>query len=168
MQINWIVVASCALIPLIVGFIWYSKALFGHAWMSASGMTVDKAKTANMPKMLGFTFVMGLIIASAMLHIVIHQMGVYSVFGGVGNAELSDPSSATSIFLHDFMSKYGQNFRTFKHGALHGAMAGLFIAMPAIAIPALFEMKSFKYVAINAGYWVVTLALIGGVICQWA
>jgi hypothetical protein len=31
----------------------------------------------------------------------------------------------------------------------------------------MFEKKSVKYVAINAGYWIVTLAIMGGIICQW-
>jgi Protein of unknown function (DUF1761) len=167
MHVNWIVVALCSFIPLVVGFLWYSKMLFGQAWMDASGMTMEKAKSANMPKMLGITFVLGLIISSAMAPIVIHQMGVYSVFGG-GMGELANPSSAASLYFNDFMSKYGTNFRTFKHGALHGALTGLFIALPVIATMALYEMKSFKYIAINTGYWIVSLALIGGVICQWA
>jgi hypothetical protein len=167
MKINWFIVALCSFIPLLVGFLWFSKLLFGQAWMDASGMTMEKAKSANMPKMLGFTFILGLIISSAMAPIVIHQMGIYSVLGG-GLGDLSDPTSSASIYLSDFMSKYGTNFRTFKHGALHGGITGIFIGLPMISIMALYEMKSFKYIAINAGYWIVSLALIGGVICQWA
>ena len=39
--------------------------------------------------------------------------------------------------------------------------------MPILGIQAMFEKKSFKYVAINAGYWIVTLAIMGGIICEW-
>ena len=68
---------------------------------------------------------------------------------------------------NDFMAKYGSNYRTFKHGALHGTMAGLFLILPVLATQAMFERKTVKYVLINTGYWVVTFALMGGVICQW-
>ena len=46
-------------------------------------------------------------------------------------------------------------------------LSGSFLAMPVIAIIAMFERKSVKYVAINAGYWIVTLAIMGGLICQF-
>ncbi|WP_308224826.1 DUF1761 domain-containing protein [Flavobacterium sp. J372] len=36
-----------------------------------------------------------------------------------------------------------------------------------MAINALFERKSAKYVLINAGYFIVSLAIMGGIICQW-
>lgn len=65
------------------------------------------------------------------------------------------------------MANYGENYRTFKHGALHGAMTGIFIALPILATQAMFERKSLKYVLINAGYWIITLALMGGIVCQW-
>ena len=44
---------------------------------------------------------------------------------------------------------------------------GMFVVLPVLSIIAMFEKKSVKYVAINAGYWVVTLAIMGGIICQW-
>jgi hypothetical protein len=47
-------------------------------------------------------------------------------------------------------------------------MAGLFIAMPVLAINSMFENKGFKYNAINAGYWIVSMTLMGGVICQFS
>jgi hypothetical protein len=65
------------------------------------------------------------------------------------------------------MGKYGDNFRTFKHGAFHGAINGLFVAVPILGVNALFEQKSFKYIAVNGLYWIITLSLMGGVICGW-
>jgi hypothetical protein len=46
-------------------------------------------------------------------------------------------------------------------------MTGIFIALPILATQAMFERKSLKYVLINAGYWIITLALMGGIVCQW-
>ena len=66
------------------------------------------------------------------------------------------------------MDKYGNNFRTFKHGFVHGILAGIFLALPLIAVNALFEKKGVAYIAINAGFWTINLALMGGVICAFS
>jgi len=41
------------------------------------------------------------------------------------------------------------------------------LALPIVGIPALFERKGFNYIAINAGYWIVSMALMGGVLCAF-
>ena len=61
----------------------------------------------------------------------------------------------------------GDSFRYFRHGLLHGFMAGVFIALPITAINALFEQKSWKYILVNAGYWIITMMIMGGIICAW-
>jgi hypothetical protein len=66
------------------------------------------------------------------------------------------------------MDTHGNNFRTFKHGLLHGSMSGILFVLPILAINAMFERKGFKYIAINAGYWIICLAIMGGIICQMA
>jgi hypothetical protein len=45
-------------------------------------------------------------------------------------------------------------------------MIGLLIVLPIMGTNALFERKSFKYVLINVGYWTISLALMGGILCQ--
>ena len=65
----------------------------------------------------------------------------------------------------DFLAKYGRKFLSFRHGALHGVIAALFGIWPVIGINALFERRGWKYTAIHLGYWVITFALMGGVIC---
>jgi hypothetical protein len=165
MNFNFMIFALAALVPLVTGFIWYNPKTFGTIWMKSSGLTEDNMKGANMPLIFGLTFIFSFFIAMMLNFLVIHQWGVFSTLGGPsvvdGNAELE-------TYLADFMTKFGTNFRTFKHGVLHGAMSGLFFAMPIIAINALFERKGFKYIAVNAGYWIVTLAIMGGIICQYA
>jgi len=41
------------------------------------------------------------------------------------------------------------------------------IAMPVLVTNALFEQKSFKYILINVGYWIVTFAIMGGIVNAW-
>jgi hypothetical protein len=169
MKINWIVVFACSLIPIVIGFFWYGKLLFGNAWMKASGMTIEVAKELNMPKVMGLALLLGAMISTTMLVWTVHQFGFNSVFQGANDQlALKNPNSALSLYVKDFFDKYGHNFRTFKHGAFHGIIAGLFFALPITGMAALWERKSFKYVAIHTGYWIVCFALIGGIICQWA
>ncbi len=166
-NINFLVVALAALIPLIIGFIWYNPKVFGNAWMKGTGKTEEQLKTgANMPLTFGLTYLFSLMVAVILHPIVIHQFGVISVL--VNEPGLQDPNSEAGKWLADFMAKYGNNFRTFKHGVLHGTITGIFIALPVIGVNGLFERKSAKHIFINAGYWIVCMALMGGVICAYS
>lgn len=162
---HWYILFLAALVPMVVGFIWYNPKVFGNAWMKAAGVTPESAKGANMGLIFGLTYLFSLFIAFIMCSMVVHQFHVFSLFANDPTAQ--DPNSEIGMMLKGFMDKFGSNFRTFKHGAFHGVIAGIFFALPVIAINALFERKGFKYIAINAGYFIVILALMGGVICQW-
>lgn len=166
MEMNFLVLALAALVPLILGFIWYHPKVLGKAWMEAAGLTQDSKKDFNMVKVFSLTYLLSLMAALVLHPIVIHQYGVYSVL-------LSEPGfevkgSEISVFFDSFMSKYGTNFRTFKHGAFHGTITGLFLVLPIIGVNGLFEKKSFKYIAINTGFWIFCFAIMGGIICQFA
>ena len=166
MNINFAILAIAALIPLIIGFIWYHPKVFGNAWMVAAGLTEAQLKGTNMLKIFGLTYLLSFLATISLQFIVIHQYSVYSILAN--EQGLNDPTSGIGIYIADFMAKYGTNFRTFKHGALHGALTGFFLILPIIGINGLFERKSFKYVAINTGYWILSLMLMGGIICQFA
>ncbi|MBP9069986.1 MAG: DUF1761 domain-containing protein, partial [Bacteroidia bacterium] len=51
---------------------------------------------------------------------------------------------------------------------LHGALGGVLIALPILGTNAMFERKGFKYIAINCGYWIITMMVMGGIVCGWA
>ncbi len=53
---------------------------------------------------------------------------------------------------------------TFGHGALHGAEVGALILLPVIGTNALYESRSWTYVFVNSGFWVVCFALMGGIL----
>ena len=159
-QINWLVTGLAALIPLITGALWYSKILFGNSWMRINRFHPEDMKGANMALIFGLTFVLSFVLAMTVNGIVIHQFTLSSIIQG-------DNSETAKNWLAKTMSDYGHNFRTFKHGALHGSLASIFMVLPVIGIVALFERRGWKYICIHVGYWFVTLALMGGVICQW-
>ncbi len=162
-QHNYWLLFVTALIPLFIGFIWYSKSLFANTWMKEAGLTEEHLGKRKMAIVLGLTYLFSLFLSFILMNVVIHQFALYSIFAN--DPTMRDPNSVTGKLIADFMTKYGQNFRTFKHGAFHGIIFGLMGAMPIIAINALFERRTFKYVAIHTGYWILTLALMGGVLC---
>ena len=162
---NLPILAAAAVIPLIVGFVWYNPRTFGTFWMKEAGVSPDSAKGANMFLIFGLTYVFSFFAAFALSAIVIHQAGFVSLMQG--QPGFMEPGSDTTKLIEEFMTTYGDRFRTFKHGVLHGSMTGIALALPILGINALFERKSFKYIAINVGYWIVSFALMGGVICQW-
>lgn len=162
---NFIAILLCGLIPIVIGFIWYSPKTLGPAWQKAASVTDEQIQNSNMILILGLSYVLGVLLALGLYQSVIHQSAFYSIL--VDEPGFGTEGSEIMIFINDFMAKYGENYRTFKHGAFHGVLAGLLFATPVIAINALFERKSFKYIAIHAGYWILTIALIGGVISQW-
>ena len=163
MQLNFFLCAAiAAVIPLLVGFVWYNQKVFGNAWMNATGKTREELRDGFNPFLVfGLTYVFGFMISFVLSGIVIHQMGFFSMLQN----HFKEPE--TLKVFGDVMATYGNDFRTFKHGALHGGITGVFLALPFLAVMALFERKSFKYIAINAGYWIVTLILMGGFLCQF-
>ena len=163
-ELNWFVVLSTALVPLAVGALWYGP-LFGKAWMVEADMSEDKIMGANMMKIYGLALVFGLMLAVGLTPIVIHQMGVFSTLQNLG---VETPGSEANLYLQDFMTKYGTNFRTFKNGAVHRFITGLFILLPVMATNALFERRSWKYIFMNVGYWALSAAIMGGIISAFA
>ncbi len=165
MEFNWLAILVAAVVPTFTGFIWYNPKVFGTAWMQAADMTEEKMKGANMPLIFGISFVLSVMLAVEMNFITIHQTHVTSIL--MNETGFGDPNTEIGMWMTDFMSKYGNNFRTFGHGALHGVVACLFFVLPVLGTSSLFERKGFKYIAVNVGYWLVTLALMGGVVCGW-
>jgi hypothetical protein len=159
MEMNFYAILVAAASTLVVGAVWYSPMLFANAWMKESGLTEEQLKKGNMLKIFGLTFIFSIMIAMIMQVLTIHQFGAIGMVGG-------DPTKALPSY-NAFMADYGTVFRTFKHGALHGFMTGLFFALPLIAINGLFERKSWKYIFIHAGYWIVSLTIMGAIVCGW-
>ena len=160
MEINYLAVVVAALTTLVTGFIWYHPKVFGTAWMNAAGLTEEDLKKGNMLKIFGFTIILSLMMTFIIMALTVHQTGAYGMVGGM-------PTDETLPSFQAFMDDYGNKYRYFGHGALHGFIAGLFFAFPINAINGLFEHKSAKYIFINSGYWILTLTIMGGIICGW-
>lgn len=159
MEMNFMAILVAAVTTLVVGLFWYSDMAFGKVWRQETGISKDDERKGNMLKTFGITLICSLLLSFFMQVLVIHQFGALGMVGGDATKAL--PSYAA------FMADYGGAFRTFRHGALHGFMSGIFLVLPLNIINGLFEYKSWKYIAIRAGYWIVTLTIMGAIVCGW-
>ncbi len=158
MNVNFLALLLASLSTLAVGFIWYNPKVFGTIWMKETGLTPEDGKDFNMLKIFGLSIVYAFLISFVLQMVTIHQFGALGMVGG-------DPSKALPSY-NAFMADYGTAYRTFKHGALHGFMTGLFMIFPVIGTGALYEQKSFKYVMVTSGFWIVCFTIMGGIICM--
>jgi hypothetical protein len=161
---NILAIIAATLVPLVLGFIWYNPNIgFGRAWMNASGMTPEKAKSANMPVLIGVSTLFALFIAFGMQGIVVHQSHLFSILAT--QSDFGEAGSRSAELYNTMMTEFGGSYRTFGHGFFHGLLGGIMIALPIVGTIALYEGKGFKYIAINAGFWIMSMALMGGIIC---
>ena len=132
-ETNWLSIVISSLIPIIIGFIYYHKNLFGKAWMSSLNITEEDLKKGNKALILGLSIVMSFLL---------------------------------SIFLINFNNSTGQEaeFDNFAHGAWHGFFVAFVVGMPILFISGLFELKKIKNLIINVIYWMITLAIMGGIL----
>jgi hypothetical protein len=162
---NFSLVFVTALTPLMVGSIWYHPKVWGTAWARVANVTESQIKNSQMWVIFLLTYIFGVAASFILSYSVIHQAHIYSLLAG--DPGFGDPASEVGQYLQAFMDAHGQKFRTFRHGMLHGGMTGLLLATPVIGINALFERRSFTYILIHAGFWVLCLVLMGGILCQW-
>jgi hypothetical protein len=63
-HINWLAVLVAAVSSFVLGGLWYSKALFGRAWMSANNLSDADLAKSNMAKIFGLSLVFAVIMAT--------------------------------------------------------------------------------------------------------
>jgi len=160
---NWWIYLLTALIPLAVGAVYYSPKVMGNTWMKLNGFTEESLEGANMGIIFGLSYLMGFMISMGMAQLSIHQGGVAQMM----MPEIMESGSVAQSTFNDLMATYGMKYRTFSHGALHGSLAAVLFIMPFIATNAMFERRGWKYIWLHTGYWVITLTLIGGVVCKF-
>jgi hypothetical protein len=87
MGINWLAVLAGGVVCMVIGFLWYSPALFAKPWMIASGYDInDKAKMDEMRKSMGKTYSIAFLaslLQAAMLAKILAVTGVWSPLYGM-------------------------------------------------------------------------------------
>ncbi|MFK7807835.1 MAG: DUF1761 domain-containing protein [Saprospiraceae bacterium] len=162
MPTNYYLFFLTALIPLIVGAVYYHDKVFGSAWKKVNGFSDEDLAGANMLVIFGSTYFLGVLLSVAASSFAIHQPAVFQMM----MPEVMVSGSAAEQQFLDLMKNFGEHHRSFSHGAIHGGIMAVFFALPLLAINALFERRGWKYVFIHLGYWFICLILIGGILCE--
>ena len=139
-SVNWLAVFVAGISAFVLGGIWYSPTLFGKAWMSENKMTIEDVKKGNAAKIYGWAFILSLLMAA--------NLGMYLADG---------PSTCPA----DCVQK-----TDIKWGTIAGFLSGLW-PFCGLAIVALFEHKTARYIFINGGYLLIALTLMGAIIGMW-
>lgn len=162
MPTNWWMLLVVGLIPLFIGFFWYGKMLFADKWMAVNGFTESDLEGANMGLIFGLSYLFSVLVGFALSGIVIHQGAIMQTM----IPDVLESGSKAATLYSEVMASYGDAHRSFGHGALHGGIFTLFFVFPLIAINALFERRGWTYIMIHAGYWLICLILMGGILCR--
>jgi len=166
MPTNFYIYFLTALIPLAVGAAWYHPALFGNKWMKMNGFTEESLQETNMVPIFAATYFFGILLSFFFTSVVVHQQGLMSLL--IPEAMESDSQILNlQNHLNELMGMYGDRFRTFGHGVVHGIITTIFFVLPVIAFNALFERRGWGYIFLHVGYWMIVLVLIGGVLSKF-
>jgi hypothetical protein len=137
-SINWLAVLVAGVSAFVLGGVWYSPALFGKAWMKENKMTMEDVQKGNKARIFGWSFVLCLIMAVNL-----------AMF-------LTEPAQPCP----------GAPVVNISWGSTAGFLAGIWVFC-SIAVVALFEHKTARYIFINGGYCVLALVLMGAIIGAW-
>lgn len=79
-QINYVAILLAAVSSMVIGFAWYSPYLFGKQWMKLSGYTTEnmKKEQKEMGKWYGLSFVLALITAYVLSHVMTLSMNYFN------------------------------------------------------------------------------------------
>ena len=136
-NVNLLSVLAAGIATMILGFVWYSPALFAKPWMREMGYDLnDKAKLKEMQKSAGPTY------------------GIAFLAGLVSAFMLGKILSITPIDTALYGMKLG-----------FGVWLG-FVATVQLT-SALFMKSSMKLFAINTGYQLVCYLVMGAILAVW-
>jgi len=143
-NINILAILVAALIPNILGALYYGP-LFGKSWLQSMNKTPEEMKHKNEAVVYTTALVMGFIVSFFMNFVM--------------------------QFVHKDVNEAGEliiaSHNTFGHGALHGAMIAVAFVMPVIVSLGLFHKSGAKNILLNVGFWILSFAMMGGILDVW-
>ena len=129
--VNWVAVIVATVAYTVIGFVWFSRQVFGLRWAASTGRELPPPSQVPLTSLVG-SVVAGLVTAYV-LAVIAHA---------VGAATLAD-------------------------GAILGFLAWLGFVATSTAGRVLFEGAKTDWWAISAGYWLVSLVVMGAIIGYW-
>lgn len=158
---NFLVLLAAAVVPFVIMMFWFHPRVFGHEkWKNVASLTDEAHNTQVKPLRLMLTFVFNFLIAVGLYGAIVHAGAIVSLCGGVEPMLESETAMA-------FLAEVEGRFLTFEHGAFHGVLMAIFFAAPLYGYVMVFERKLGRYFFVNVGYWIICMALMGGLIGKW-
>ena len=145
-DINVLVAAGAAIIPMLIGAIYYGS-LFGRQWMDSLGFEESNIpEPIKMPLVFGISYVLSFVLAYTLGYIIDH----------------------THRGINDAGEMYFSSHYTFGHGMVHGLQVALILVIPVLVSNLLFQRNTGKNILLNVVYWCLTLSLMAGVMDKFA
>jgi len=140
-HVNWLAVLASVISNQVLGFLWYGPIL-GRPWLKEMGFPADmkpapKAAIRQMALMIGGSFLTAYCLS--------YSLNVWR----------------PSIW------KIGTDQPDFQYGLMAGFFTWIGFYVPPMLGSVAFEKKSWKLFAINAGYYLVALQLMGQILANW-
>ncbi len=159
MNLNYYAFFLIPLIPLALGYYWYDPKSGIRTW---SGEKVINPNELSFIQIL-ILYVLSFTLVYGYINLIIHQMGFYELFF----TDIMKGSKEAEIIVQNFMNQYGQKHRHFGHGVFHGIINAFVFALPFVGVNAILNKKNKKYVTLHFSYWLITSAIIGGLISEF-
>lgn len=159
MNLNYLAFFLISFLPLIIGYFWYHPDYAISKW---SGEEYQFGNRLS-PFKIFVLFVLSFTLVYGYINLIIHQMGFYELFF----TDIMKGSEESELIVQEFLAKYGDKHRHFGHGVFHGIINAFVFALPFIGCFAILEGRSRKFVMHHLSYWIVTSAIIGGLISEF-
>lgn len=161
-QANWLILPIAAFCPLIIGYIWYHPSVLGTKLSQITGEPLLENRSIGKTALI---YIFSIALAYILTLMSVHQSAIYQLF--FMDPELANATSKYNVFINEFMSEYGDRHRSFGHGMVHGAEAGLMFGLSLIGITTLMQNKPLKQVWIHLGFWILCCSLMAGLTCAF-
>lgn len=138
---NWPAIAVCVVFAMALGFVWHGP-LFGKLWVREMGLPADFKPT---PQVMVRALALQIVGSFLTSYVLAHDVQIWrpSVWGAG-----TDAAAATYGFFAGFF-----------------VWLGFFLPQHFVSVA--WEQKSWRLLAINAGYSFVNLQVAGHVLAHW-
>ncbi len=133
-EINWLSMLLATATPLTIGYLYYHPAVFGAAWKDSMGAISEDRTPVQKAVMIGVGLLVSFLLSFFLL-----------------------------VFNNEGINQEG-DFDNFPHGAWHGFFIFVTVVTPIVVLSGLRSRMKAKHILIHLLYWLITLALIGGIV----
>ncbi len=165
LTINFLLITVVALIPLVLGVLWFHPTLGGRIWRSNT-TTAEQPLVHSFSVLQWLTFyLLSCLIAFALLGFVNHQLSIMQLFSTA--SDFGDTDSPSRAAFTQVLDLVGNRHLSFGHGAFHGFFGSIVFVVPILAHSSMRERRGFRPVLLYWVYWASVMTLVGGILGQW-